>query len=519
MITKGKIKQGEYFDSVTLMRVGKEISKLAGVIEASVVMGTNENKAILQASNLLVPEFKNASDTDLLICVQAETEKALNSAFKKVEEELENTRKKSDDGGDVFNPRSMESALKVLPKANIAMISVAGKYAGLEALKALEAGLHVMLFSDNISLETEIMLKKYAQKKGLLVMGPDCGTAIINGVPLAFANVVKRGNIGIVAASGTGLQELTCIISNEGAGISQALGTGGRDVKKDVGGIMFIEALKALAADNDTKVIILASKPPHESVIKKIAAEIKDIKKPIITVFLGANSVDIEKEGLHVAYIATTFEEAALCAIAASKKESLNAVKEKIATADVEIKKIAAKKAGKRKPEQRYLRGLFSGGTFCGEAQVIFKDLLADVYSNAPLGKSHKLTNSLKSEKNTVVDLGEDEFTAGRPHPMIDYSLRNKKIIEEANDPAVAVILLDVVLGYGSHKDPTSELVPVIRQACKKVAVVCSVTGTDGDPQNRSHVIKALAGAGAIVMPTNAAACKLAALIVMSYEL
>lgn len=510
MAIRGKIKKGEYFDSVTLMRVGKEIASLSGVIDAAVVMGTSENKAILKASNLLLEEFINASDTDLLIGINAEDDAALENAFGKVDVCLTDARKTADDN-DTFNPRSLEGAIKILPEANIAMISIAGKYAGAEAMKALENGLHVMLFSDNVSLETEIQLKQYAQKKGLLVMGPDCGTAIINGVPLAFSNVVNRGNIGIVAASGTGLQELTSIISNEGAGISQAIGTGGRDVKKDVGGIMFIEALKALAEDEQTKIIVLASKPPHADVIAKIAAEIKPIKKKILAIFLGADADEVAKYGV---LAATTFEEAALKAVALSQDQELTSVAEQLAKADFEIVALSKQLAAKVKPGQKYLRGLFSGGTFCGEAQVVFKDLIENVYSNATLGKSIKLANSLQSEKNTVIDLGEDEFTAGRPHPMIDFSLRNKKIVQESKDPEVAVILLDVVLGYGSNMIPAEELEPVIRDACQRVVVVCSVTGTDRDPQNRSMVVKVLSDAGAIVMPTNAAACKLAGNII-----
>lgn len=510
MIIKGKIKKGEYFDSVTLMIVGKEISRLQGVIDAAVVMGTNENKAILDSSGLLLPEFKVANDTDLLIGIKVEQEIVLEEVFEKVDEQLANARKKTDDSED-FAPRSIEGAVKILPHANLALISVAGKYAGDEAKKALVKGLHVMLFSDNVTVEKEVELKKFAKEKGLLVMGPDCGTAIINGVPLAFANVINSGNIGVVAASGTGLQEVTVIISNKGAGISQAIGTGGRDVKKDVGGIMFIESLKALAKDSATKVMLFVSKPPHESVIEKIAEAIENIDKEVVAVFLGADPKEIEKYGMHAA---TTLEEAALKAIALVHGQDANEVTKQIASRDKEIVKIAEKEAAKRKAGQKYLRGLFSGGTFCSEAQLIYKDMLADVYSNAVSGNAIKLENSLQSQKNTVVDLGEDEFTVGRPHPMIDFSLRNKRIIEEAKDPETAVILLDVVLGYGSNMDPAGELVPIISEVSKDVSVICSITGTDMDPQNRNMVASALEKAGAIIMPSNAAASKLAGYIV-----
>ena len=507
MIVLGQIKRGAYFDSVTLMRVGKELSSMAGVVDAAVVMGTRSNKDILHSSGLLTNQFEKATDTDLVVAVKAENEKAAAEAIAKVDGLLKGATKKSAATGDTL-PTSLDGALKVVPGANVAIISVAGRYAGDLAMQALEQGLHVMLFSDNVALEKEIELKKFAAKKGLLVMGPDCGTAIINGVPLAFANVVCRGSIGIVAAAGTGLQEVSTIISNEGAGISQAIGTGGRDVKKDVGGIMFIEALKALAADKETSVILLVSKPPHKDVLSRITNVIKTIRKPVVQMFIGSNA----KNG------PATLEQAAHMAVALAKEADPAVALKKLATRDEAISKHARTLAAKRGKKQKYVRGLFSGGTFCAEAQIIFDGMLKDVYSNAPTGKSKELTDSLKSQKNTVIDLGEDEFTVGRPHPMIDFSLRNKRILAEAADPETAVILLDVVLGYGSNMDPASEISGTIREASRKVSVVCSITGTNGDPQNRSKVEAALKKAGAIVMPSNAAACKLAMAVVKRYE-
>ena len=241
MMVRGKIKKGSYYDSITLMRVGKAVAALEGVTDAAVVMGTQTNKGILGASGLYLSDFDASGDTDLLIAIKSESEPAVEKAMAEVENQLKEAMKKKSAGGAAARPSSLEGAVEVLPGANLAMISVAGRYAGDGAQEALEAGLHVMLFSDNVSLETEVALKKFAHKNGLIVMGPDCGTAIINGVPLAFANVVPRGPIGVVGASGTGLQEVTCIIANEGSGISQAIGTGGRDVKEDVGGIMFLD--------------------------------------------------------------------------------------------------------------------------------------------------------------------------------------------------------------------------------------------------------------------------------------
>ncbi len=500
-----RIQKGAYFDSVTLMTVGKEITSMEEVVDAAVVMGTAENKRIMAASGLLPPELENAGDSDLLIAVKLADDKDTDAVLAAVDECLK-AAKHPPEAGEEVRAASLEGGLQILPGANMAMISVAGKYAGDVAWQALERGLHVMLFSDNVPIETEVALKKEAKSKGLLVMGPDCGTAIINGVPLAFANAVRRGTIGIVAAAGTGLQGVSCIIANEGQGVSQAIGTGGRDVKEAVGGMMFREALAALAEDDQTEVILLVSKPPHESVVKEIHKDIKGIDKPVVCVFLGAKSCGPR--------MADTLEEAALLGVCLARGCELDEVTKLLADRLKDIQELAKVEAEKRSPGQKYVRGLFSGGTFCTEAQVLFKDLIPDVYSNAPTDSSFRLKDSLKSKKNTVVDLGEDEFTAGRPHPMIDYSLRVNRIKEEADDPETAVILLDVVLGYGSNLDPASELREAVADASKKVAVVCSITGTDQDPQNRSLVEKALKAAGAIVMPTNAAACRLAGHVV-----
>ncbi len=511
MVVKGMIKTGAYFDSVTLMIVGRELSAKPGVNDAAVVMGTAENLAILKSSGLLCPELAKAGDTDLLISVKTADEESAVAALTEAEFLLKSMRKRSKQDAS-YAPKSLESALQVLPGANMAMISVAGRYAGEVAMKALRRGLHVMLFSDNVSIETEVALKTFAQSQGLLVMGPDCGTAIINGVPLAFANAVSRGEIGIVAAAGTGLQEVSSIISNEGAGISQAIGTGGRDVKKDVGGIMFLEGLRALAEDEATKVIVLISKPPHETVIKKLGAAAHAVHKSVVAMFLGADAKTVAGYGMTAA---VTLEEAALLAVALSQGKTVESVRHRLKGHDDELNEKAAEEIGRFGKTQKYVRGLFSGGTFCGEAQVIFRGLLREVYSNAPLAPYQALADAWKSQGHTVVDLGEDAFTVGRPHPMIDFSLRNRRIQDEAKDPETAVILLDVVLGYGSNMDPAGELVPAITAARKTAAdagrhlsFVCSVTGTEKDPQVRSQVEQRLRDAGAVVLPTNAAAAR-----------
>jgi FdrA protein len=519
MIIKGAVKKGEYYDSVTLMKAARKLREISGVVDCAVVMGTAENLAILEASGLMVAEFADCRDTELLIAASAEEAATAERALSEAEFILKTVHKREGASAAPL-PHSLDAALQMMPDANLAMISVAGKYAADEAMKALRHGLHVMLFSDNVPLEPEIALKEYAVERNLLLMGPDCGTAIINGVPLAFANAVRRGAIGIVAAAGTGLQEVSCLVSNSGAGISQAIGTGGRDVKEAVGGRMFLHALRLLADDPETKIIVLISKPPHASVLKKIAKETQTIRKPVVAAFLGANT-DAIRDGEMLA--ANSLHEAALMAVTLLQGKPLGNLRTELSKQQKAIKELAKVEARKLHAGQKYIRGLFSGGTFCYEGQFLLHDVIRDIYSNAPTGKSQKLADSLKSTKHTLIDLGEDVFTVGRPHPMIDYSLRNQRIIAEATDPETAVILLDVVLGYGSNPDPLAEIIPAISQARESAAahkqhlpIVCSATGTDADPQNRSRVVKGLRDAGVIVAESNAAASQLTGYIVQN---
>ena len=496
--------------------MAQKINRLHESLNSAVVMATTENKSILKNAGLYLDEFEKTTDADLIIVAEASDQQIIKKAMDKADELLCAFDKSSNDSVD-FLPKSLEGAIEQMPQANLALISVAGKYATSEAKKALANGLNVMLFSDNVSLEDEIELKKIGAKKGLLVMGPDCGTAIINGVPLAFANVVNRGNIGVVAASGTGLQSVTTLISNNGGGISQAVGTGGRDIKEQVGGTTFLQALAMLKSDPNTEVILLVSKPPHPSVLDKIGALVKTIDKKVVALFLGASSEQVESLGMiaadtleEAAYLALEhcgkFSEAALCDFKANKLAEFEGLQQTVIQLSRQLK-----------PQQKYLRALFSGGTYSYEAQLLASSYLPDLYSAAPVEGVNKLKDVHRSEKHTIIDLGEDEFTAGRPHPMIDFSLRNQRIIQEAQDPSVAVILLDLVLGHGANLSPLDELVPTIEKAqdlCKQqsrlLPIICSVTGTDNDPQIKAQVVTALTKLQVVVAPSNAKALKLA---------
>lgn len=497
-----------YRDSVSLMLLSSSLGKRPGVEQASAVMATPANLALLREARLIEREI-TASPNDLVIAVRGKHKAVLEATLDAALAALEKPPDIAPgSGGVAAEPlRSLQMALARAPAANLALISVPGEYAAAEARKALQLGLNVMLFSDNVSLADEAALKQSARERGLLVMGPDCGTAIIDGVPLGFANAVRRGAIGVVGASGTGTQQVTCLVHRAGAGISQAIGTGGHDLHRDIGGISMLQGIEALARDRETKVIVLISKPPASAVASAVLAAAAKARKPVVVNFIGAAPDKPRARNLH---IARTLEEAALAAVAlaSGRRPRPPAVSR------------TRLPALKLRPSQRYLRGLYSGGTFCYEASALIGEQLGQVWSNAPVDARNALENPWQSREHTLVDLGDDVFTRGRPHPMIDHRLRNERLLEEAVDPAVAVVLLDVVLGHGAHPDPAAEMVPAIRKAQaiarkkrRELAIVGFVCGTDADPQGAGRQEAALREAGVLLTSSNARAALLAARI------
>ena len=521
MIVRCKVKPSQYYDSVTLMQVARELTGLPGVVDAAVVMATEANKGILEGAGLLLPEIETATPNDLVIVVKAESDEVAEHALQTAEEHLARRPEAAAGGGPfAFQPKTIRGAVCSNPQANLAIISVAGRYATAEAWEALKNGLHVLLFSDNVPVEDEVALKKYAAEHGLLMMGADCGTAIINGVALAFANVVPKGPVGIVAASGTGLQETSTLLAKLGVGITQGIGTGGRDVKEAVGGIMMIEGLKALQADPETEVLLLVSKPPSPSVTVKVMEQVRQSDKPAVVCFLGGDPEPIKAAG---AIPASTLQEAAYLAAAQVRGYEGPPAEEVIAREKEGLKARATGLKGRLQPGQKYVRGLFSGGTLASETLLIWQQdgVMGEVYSNIATDPRFQLEDATRSQGHTVVDLGEDEFTVGRPHPMIDNDLRIRRLMREAADPEMAVVLLDVVLGYGAHPDPAGELGPAIRRARQQAAdegreliVIASVTGTQEDPQGLDRQVGLLEDAGAIVCSCNAAAARLAEYVV-----
>ncbi|MCB0131648.1 MAG: acyl-CoA synthetase FdrA, partial [Caldilineaceae bacterium] len=467
---RSEIRPGAYYDSVVLMQLQRALTALPGVQEAGVVMGTAANKDVLAQSDLLTPAAQAAGPDDLIIVVLGETADAATDALGKVDALL--VRRRGEHAGDDYRPQSIDAAVKALPAARWMLVSVPGRYAAEVAREGVRHNKNVFLYSDNVSVADEVALKQSAAEKGLLVLGPDCGTAIVNGVGLGFANRVRRGAIGVVAASGTGLQQVTARIHQLGGGITHALGTGGRDLSESVGAITARQALDLLSRDPATAVIVLISKPPSESVAQALLQTARATGKPVIIDFIGYQpDAGMRTNGRDNLHFVRTLDAAAARAIELAR------------TPDPQLE-MPPFVAG-----QRYLRGLFSGGTLAYEALLLLQDFVPQVWSNAPLDKRHKLEKATVSQGHTIVDLGEDEFTVGRLHPMMDNDLRIKRLAQEADDPETAVLLLDVVLGDGAHPDPAAELAPAIADARARaaaagrhLAVVAVVVGTDADP-------------------------------------
>ena len=492
MFVLNDVRKGFYLDSVALMRLSREIAAAPGIIDAALMMATPSNMAILRDAGLL-NGIVAAKGNDLILALKADNEhiarEALGNALKALDKP-----KIQEAGASTWKPRSIAAAVKAHPDLNLALISVPGDFAAAEARKALNRGLHVLMFSDNVSIADELSLKQQARELGLLMMGPDCGTAVIGGAPLAFANKLRRGRIGIIGASGTGIQEVSCLISEAGEGISHVIGVGGRDLKKEIGGITTLMAIDALDADEGTDRVVLISKPPHPDVAKVVIARIAKSPKSYTVCFIGGVSIDLPPNAL----FARTLKDAAELALG-----------NRTVGADFDV----AEQMSRVSPRKgmRRIEGLFVGGTLCAEAQVILVARGRIVSSNAAIPEVLCFDGRTSTNPDRMIDLGADEYTKGKPHPMIDPSVRDDALQAALVNPDIAVIILDLVLGYGAHADPAQHLAEIVsKRSDSAPAIVASVIGTERDPQVRSVQIKRLEAAGIIVAPSNAQACELA---------
>ncbi len=483
-----RIRAGFYLDSVALMRISREVEGLAGVAAASLTMASPSNKALLRDAGLLDEAGDAAGPNDLLIAIRADDGDALHAAFEGAEAALAGP---SGGGGQRqgWNPRSLETALRALPAANLAIVSVPGEFAAREARRALQRGLNVMLFSDNVAIGDEVALKALACERGLLMMGPDCGTAIVAGAPIGFANAVPRGDIGLIAASGTGLQEVACLIARAGGGVSHGIGVGGRDLGARVGGAMTLTAIDALDRDPATRRIVLISKPPDPATAGRIAERIAGSRKRFTLCFIGMGKMDLPANAGQAATLRAAADDALAGAGAPEPARTLREALER------------------HRRTGGAIRGLYSGGSLCAEAQAVLMAAGIAFASNVPIPGAGGAESG-----HSLIDLGADEYTRGRPHPMIEPAVRDTPLAAALADPATGVVLVDVVLGHGAHADPAGRLAAVLAaHRGPAPAVIASVCGTEGDPQIRSDQVAALREAGIVVAESNAGAAETAA--------
>jgi FdrA protein len=492
-----RVRRSFYLDSVALMRLSQRAAALPGVDAAALMIGSESNKSVMSEAGLLAEEGRSAGANDLIIAVRAESMEIGEAALGEAESYLDSSSLRGGEAGQAgeVSPRSLDTAIGALPGASLAVISVPGEFAAEEARKALRRGLHVMIFSDNVTVADEISLKEEARERGLFLMGPDCGTAIIGGVPVAFANEVPRGGVGIVSASGTGLQEVSCLIARGGGGVSHGIGTGGRDLSEAVGGLMTLSAIDALDEDEGTSRIVLISKPPAREVAGKIVERVRRSSKPFTICIFGLEEMALPPNARLVPTLLAAAEDAL------GKTFAVSGAAEK-----------TAREAATRLARERTLiLGLFAGGTLCAEAQVVLCAAGESVHSNAPIPGASTVVEGEESHDHILLDLGADEYTVGRPHPMLDPTVRNELMADALAAPEVAVVLIDLVIGHGAHEDPAGSIADALAAAGSHAAwVVASVCGTEADPQVYSRQVEKLEEAGVIVASSNAQAARLA---------
>ncbi|WP_068251279.1 FdrA family protein [Janibacter corallicola] len=472
---------GAYADSVALLQVSKDVAAVAGVRAAQVAMATPLNLDVIASMGFELPE---TTPNDMVVAIRLEEESALEEALAAVDTALAAVTRRSDSSGDVTEPaRTVTSAMRRSDSA-LALVSVPGANAVVEAMDAIDAGHDVMVFSDNVPLDQEVALKQLAAARDLLVMGPDCGTAMIDGIGLGFANSVRPGPVGLVAASGTGCQQLMCLLDHAGVGMSAALGVGGRDLSAEVDGLATRQAMRRLDADPATELIVVVSKPPAEQVEAELRRFAETLGTPVHFALLGPGRPDLTRAA---ATILTTLERP--------------------------VPSWPTWGAATTTAPTGHLRGLFAGGTLCDEAMIKSTGHVGPVYSNIPLDSRYTLDPTLTADGTVMIDFGEDSMTAGRAHPMIDPTIRLEHLAATAEDPRASVVLMDIVLGHGADADPAASAAPAIRDAIataradgRDLVVLVSCIGTSGDPQVLDVQATALAEAGAEVFLSNAQA-------------
>lgn len=501
-----QITHDHYIDSLETLAQTTELCEQEGIETGYIGMATQTFKDIITEIGLSCDEILAAGEADYVIVAKAASKDIFEKAIKAIASQ---NAKASSQKRQTY--LTVEQAAKENPRVNLCQISVPGEFALDVAKRALNAGMHLCVFSNNVPLKDEREMKELAREKGLLCMGPDCGVANINGSALVLSSIVNRGPYGIIGASGTGIQHVTAMLHEAGTGVSQAIGAGGNDIKEEVGGITMLMGIDVLEQDPETKYLILIARKPAPSVLEKMLDRLKTCKKPRVVYFMGADRQQVEETG---SIYAANLDE---CGERALELEGLSASLE----SEEEILNLAREAAKGFAPEQKYLRGAYSGGTYMDEAMRVMCGKIGTIWSNAPVSPEWKLEDSLKPRENSCIDYGEEEFTLGRPHPAIDAGIRRPAILKEASDAEVAVIILDFILTPPGHPDPAGFVIPDIVKAQQiakdrggKLVFIASLLGTTADYQDIRAQEKKLKDAGVLVCRTNYRAALLASEII-----
>ena len=508
-ITRGIIIRNTYRDSVFLMRVSSMLRDLDGIAEAEILTGTPSNLDALHDHNLLPSDLNDAQPgpSDLLIAVRGtavSVDFALSEARKQIDmrhvHDVENVGRESPHR---HRAGSLRDALEVLPDANMALISVPGPHVRSEAMAALGRGLNLLIFSSNVDIEDELAIKREAEQRGLLVMGPDCGTAMFRGSGLGFANAVRTGPVGLVGASGTGLQQVSTLVHHCGCGVSHIIGTGGGDVGPEVAGRMTLSGMDLLDSDSETGVVVIVAKPPHPEAANRILDRAQRLAKPVVVCFLGSDTSRLRDDApVHAA----TLEEAALTAVSLAEGSSLGEVRAAAAALEADQDDVLAREASLLARNQRFIRGLYCGGTLAFEAAFLLKSMVGNVSGNFRATGVTSIDDTDRIAGHGILDLGAESLTFGRPHPMLAPEMRKAQILAAAGDSSVGMVMLDFVLGYGAHPDPAGSTAPILRRMSetaaaegRHISILATVCGTDRDPQGLEDQVRALRELGAVV--------------------
>ena len=510
------VKKNFFRDSVQMMQFSQQLKDEQGVVDAAIVMGTDLNKTTLKNMDLLTEDGISATENDTLISINCKDENSLNNTAQKAEQLLVSDSAKAKNE---FN--DLSSALDSFSNANIASLSIPGQFVKEMAVELINKQLNLFVFSDHVPLEDEIYLKNLALENNVLFMGPEAGTSILNGTVFGFGNRVRKGSIGIIGASGTGIQESSTMIDLFGEGISHGIGVGGRDLRNDIGGMMTMKAMEIFENDPNTKAVLLVSKPVDNYIRNKIINKINNFsKKNYVLCLIGDNENSVDTAKIK---FSKSIQMSVLKILKLLDDNVYKKTKDVVRNQINDSIKLSESLSKDLNEGQKFVRGFFAGGTLCYESKIILEQMIGKIYSNLSSDDEYSIKGNVSSKENTLIDFGEEEFTSARPHPIIDPLLRRNRILEDANDPNVGVIIIDIICGINAakntmafHAETIKKAIEIAREQGRKLSVFTYICGTENDVSKNE--LKLLADSGAKLFTSNALMSFAAALVVKNLD-